>query len=70
MKNAPGCNYPIPPAGSKDWKALIAMFEGMAESAQLRADELTRTDEMRAGHAATASAYYFAALMIDIQLKK
>lgn len=66
--NAPGCRYPIPPRGSQDWGSLIAMFKGMALDSEMRANDLTRSDEMRASSAATAAAYGFAALMIEIQL--
>lgn len=63
----PGVDYPIPRAGSQDWSGLVLMLKGMAENSQLRADELTRPDVLRAESRATAAAYHFAALMIEQQ---
>lgn len=75
MTNAPGCSYPIPRAGSQDWPALSAMFRGMAEKAQLRSQEIRalddpEDDQVRAVAAAYASAYHFAAHMIDLSNEK
>lgn len=66
-------NYPIPEAGTQDWKGLIAMFKGMQAQSQLRANEIRAPlddpeEEVRRARAqATADAYAFAAQMIDIQ---
>ncbi len=70
--NAPGCNYPIPKAGTQDWLTLIAMFRGMAIEAQERANQIRAIDDpeediRRAKAEATSSAYAFAAQMIDLQ---
>jgi hypothetical protein len=43
------------------------MLRGMADESQLRANDLIRPDDMRAGHQATADAYQFAAMMIEQQ---
>lgn len=59
--------YPIPHVGTQDWLTLAAMFRGMASESQLRANDLTRPDDMRAGHQSTADAYLFAAMMIEQQ---
>ncbi len=72
--NAPGCNYPVPLIGSKDWPALAAMFRGMGREAHMRAMEIRALDDpeedkRRAETAAYASAYHFAALMIECQLE-
>lgn len=58
--------YPIPLHGSQDWLALSAMFRGMAEAPRLRANELDRPLYLRAQASATAEAYLFAALMVDL----
>ena len=60
-------SYPIPRDGQRDWKGVVVMLRGMAEEAQYRADDLTRSDELRAGHRATAGAYHFAASMLELQ---
>jgi hypothetical protein len=59
--------YPIPQVGTQDWLTLAAMLRGMADESQLRANDLIRPDDMRAGHQATADAYQFAAMMIEQQ---
>jgi hypothetical protein len=58
--------YPIPAHRSQDWEGLAAMFRGMAEDPKMRANDLTRPLYLRAQADATAEAYLFAALMIDL----
>ena len=70
LPNAPGCDYPIPKAGSKNWTALAEMFRGLARRANSRANELTREESLRALAAGTRDAYAFSALMIDTQRDK
>lgn len=56
---------PIPMAGSRDWLGLALLLKDMAKPCEMRANDLLRSPELRAAAAATASAYHFAALMIE-----
>jgi len=65
MQTDPIHGYPIPAAGSQDYKALAAMFRGMAIAPTMRSNDLGRDEASRAKAEGVASSYHFCALMLD-----